>query len=191
MPLSEIVRYLVAVVAAGLLAMAAVSDARTRRIPNWTVIALLVLFLPWVLADGGTLLVSCLEAGGIALLVTIVLYAFKVVGAGDSKLFTVCALYAGMGYLPYLALATSLVGGLIALVSLATRPTRALVLLTMRGRGDWGRGVPYGVAIATAAVVVTWAGLTGVLDPFGYFNRHFVTAHSVANELAGHNLEPR
>lgn len=191
MHLSEIVRYAVAALAAAVLAVAAVSDVRARRIPNWTVLTLLVLFLPWVFADGGTELVSCLEAGGIALAVTIALYAFKIVGAGDSKLFTVCALYAGLGYLPYLALATSLAGGVIALVSFASRPTRAMVLLSMRGKGDWGRGVPYGVAIATGAILVTWAGLTGALDPFGYFNRHFVTAHSVADQLAGHNLEHR
>jgi prepilin peptidase CpaA len=190
-PLSEIVRFSVASVATGVLAFAAVSDVRARRIPNWTVLALLGLFVAWSFANGGASLVSSLEAGGIALLVTIALYALRVVGAGDSKLFTVCALFAGMGYLPYLALITSLVGGAIAIISLVSRPRRAMVLIAMRGKGDWGRGVPYGLAIAASAAIVTWAGLTGLLDPFGYFNRHGVTAHTLSSELAGHSAARR
>ena len=186
MPLTDIVRVAVAAVATGVLAWAAVSDARTRRIPNAAVLALLGLFVPWTAADGGATLISALEAGGIALAVGVVLYLFKVLGAGDSKLFAVCALYAGMGYLPYLALATSLAGGVIALVSVASRPQRALVMATMRGKGDWGRGVPYGVAVAAGAAIVIWAPLTGALDPFAYFGRAPVTAHTLSRALAGH-----
>jgi prepilin peptidase CpaA len=190
-PASEIVRFAVAAVASGVLAWAGLSDVRVRRIPNPAVLALIVLFIPWSFADGGATLISCFEAAGIALVASIVLYALKVVGAGDSKLFTVCALFAGMGYLPYLALATSLVGGAVALVSFGLRPQRALVMFTMRGKGDWGRGVPYGVAIAAGAVMVTWAGLTGLLDPFPYSGRAPVTAHALSSVLAGHNPERR
>jgi len=47
-----------------------------------------------------------------------------------------------------------LVGGVIALASLLSRPTRAMVMLHMRGKGDFGRGIPYGVAIAIATICV-------------------------------------
>ncbi len=190
MPLTEIVRFAVAAIATGVLAWAAVSDVRTRRIPNASVLALLALFLPWTLADGGASLVSALEAGAIALALSVVLYLIKIVGAGDSKLFAVCALFAGMGYLPYLALATSLVGGAIALVSVGSRPQRALVMVTMRGKGDWGRGVPYGVAVAAGAAIVIWASLTGALDPYAYFGRASVTTHTLSRALAGHVATP-
>jgi prepilin peptidase CpaA len=186
MPLTDIVRFAVAVIATGVLAWAAISDWRTRRIPNASVLALLALFVPWAAADGGAGLVSALEAAGIALALSVGLYLFKIVGAGDSKLFTVCALFAGMGYLPYLALATSLVGGAIAVISIGSRPRRALVMATLGGKGDWGRGVPYGVAVAAGAAMVIWACLTGVFDPFAYFGRAPVTAHALSRALAGH-----
>jgi prepilin peptidase CpaA len=185
-PPSEIIRFVVAAVATGVLIFAAISDIRFRRIPNWTVLALLGLFIPWSFADGGASLVSDLEAAAIAFAISFALYAIKALGAGDSKLFAACALFAGMGYLPYMALLTALIGGLISVVSLVAQPRRAMALLTMRGKGDWGRGVPYGVAVAAGAALVTWGGLTGLLDPFGYFNRHFVTVHSLSSQLAGH-----
>ena len=43
---------------------------------------------------------------------------------------------------------------LIALISLVSRPTRAMVMLHMRGKGDFGRGIPYGVAIAIATICI-------------------------------------
>jgi hypothetical protein len=39
------------------------------------------------------------------------------------------------------------------------RPTRALTLINMKGKGDFGPGIPYGVAIAAAAAGLVWAGL--------------------------------
>ena len=69
------------------------------------------------------------------------------------------ALFAGLDRLAQLTLLTGMVGGLIALVIMVTRPRRALVMLTMRGKGDFGDGIPYGVAIAAAAIVVVWTDL--------------------------------
>jgi prepilin peptidase CpaA len=51
----------------------------------------------------------------------------------------------------------ALTGGVIALASLLARPVRAAVMFHMRGKGDFGRGVPYGVAIAIATmVIIVW-----------------------------------
>lgn len=168
MSLVEIVRLGVAAMATAILAWAAVSDVRSRRIPNGCVVALFGLYLPWALTGGWPATLSGLEAAGIAFAVTFALYAFRIFGAGDSKLFAACALFAGMGFLPYLALATSLVGGLLALVSIASRPRRALVMFTLRGKGDFGRGIPYGIAVSAAAAIVIWAPLAGVLSPYAY-----------------------
>ncbi len=166
--LGDIVRFGIAAIATAVLAWAAVTDVRSRRIPNWCVAALLGLYLPWALTSGWADALSGLEAAAIALAVTFALYAFRIFGAGDSKLFAACALFAGMGFLPHLAVATSLVGGLVALVSIVTRPYRAMAMLTMRGKGDFGRGIPYGVAVAAAAAIVIWAPLAGVLHPYAY-----------------------
>jgi prepilin peptidase CpaA len=156
MPIPEIVRLLVAVGLSAVLGVAAVTDVRTRKIPNWTVLAAMALFIPWAVVhplpwDGWAL-----AAAAIAFAVSFGLYSAGLVGAGDSKLFTAVALFAGLGDLPMLAFATALVGGLIALGSLILRPTRALVMAKLKGKGDFGPGVPYGVAIAAAAGLVVW-----------------------------------
>lgn len=164
MPPTDLARYALAAAYTGLMAWAAVSDIRSRLIPNRIVLILLALFVPWTLISGG--LLSSLAAFGVALVVSVALYAFKVIGAGDSKLFAVAALFAGMGYLPDFALATALTGGAVALVSMAARPQRAFAMLMLRGQGDWGRGVPYGVAIAVGAAAVLWASMFGLLEPF-------------------------
>src|SRR3569833_970420 len=155
---SSLAAIVLAAAASAILLWAAISDVRKRIIPNVAVAALLVVFLGWaVLVLGfGRPLVSALEAGGIALLVTFALWSFKVVGAGDSKLFAVAALFFGLGYLPLFALTTVMAGGLVAAASLALRPRRAAVMLAMGGKGDWGKGVPYDNTIAAGAAVVLW-----------------------------------
>jgi prepilin peptidase CpaA len=159
-----------AAAASVILAWAAVSDVQKRIIPNVSVLALLAVFLGWaVLVLGfGAPLLSALAAAAIAFAVTFALYAFKVIGAGDSKLFAAAALFCGLGYLPLFALATVLAGGAIAAVSLASRPHRAMAMLTMGGKGDWGRGIPYGVAIAIGAAVVMWGSIGGYVQPYSF-----------------------
>lgn len=143
------------------LAIAAVTDVRERRIPNWTVLACLGLALVWAAAHPQPLSWSlgALGAGVIAFAVSFGLYSAGLVGAGDSKLFAAVALFTGLGGLALLAIATALVGGVVALAGLVLRPTRGLTMLTMKGKGDFGPGVPYGVAIAIAAAGLVWAGL--------------------------------
>jgi prepilin peptidase CpaA len=171
-----------------ILAWAAVSDVRKRIIPNVSVLALLAVFLAWaVLVLGfGQSLVSSLEAAAIAFAATFALYAFKVIGAGDSKLFAAAALFFGLGYLPLFALTTVLAGGAIAAISLAARPRRAMVMLTMGGKGDWGRGIPYGVAIAIGATVVLWGSIGGYVEPYRFGKRPppQVSEHDLSRALS-------
>jgi len=163
MPLPETIESLVAVGLTGVLGWVATVDARERRIPNRAVLAVLALSIPWLLSGGGGALVSALAAGLIALIVGYALFHFRIMGAGDAKLFASVALFSGLTDLPLLAVTTTIAGGLIAAVSLVTRPTRALVMLQLRGAGDFGRGIPYGVAIALAGASVIWARIAGML----------------------------
>jgi prepilin peptidase CpaA len=156
---AEIARWAIAIGLTGVLAVAAVSDVRDRRIPNWTVLACLGLFVGWAVVHPLSWDLWALAAGLIAFAASFALYSAGLVGAGDSKLFAAVALFAGMGGLVLLAAGTALAGGVVALVGLALRPTRALTMITMKGKGDFGRGVPYGVAIAAAAAGLVWAGL--------------------------------
>jgi prepilin peptidase CpaA len=167
MPLPEIVRWTIALLLTAVLAVAAVTDVRERKIPNWTVLATLVLFIPWAVFHLHPLTWSlwALGVGVIAFAVTFGLYSAGLVGAGDSKLFAAVALFAGIGQIIPLTLATAIIGGLVAMAGFVLAPARALTMLRMRGKGDFGRGVPYGVAIALGTVLVIWAGLLH-LGPF-------------------------
>jgi prepilin peptidase CpaA len=186
MPLAENLRLAIAVAVSGVLVWAAAVDVMTRRIPNAAVLALIGLFLGWTAIDMGAGAVSSLEAAGLALAITVALYAFKIIGAGDSKLFSAAALFAGIGYLPYFAFATALAGGAIALVSVASRPQRALVMFTLRGKGDFGSGIPYGAAIAVGGIAIIWGALSGWLTPIAYGAPTPVTVQSISQALSGH-----
>ncbi|HEY7901183.1 MAG TPA: prepilin peptidase [Caulobacteraceae bacterium] len=164
MTTTEIVRWAVAGLLTAVLIWAAATDVRVRKIPNWTVLAVLGLFVVWALVHPLNWDLWALAAGVIGFAVTFGLYSAGLLGAGDSKMFAAVALFAGLGHLALLALATALVGGVIAAVSLVARPTRALVMLRLKGKGDFGRGVPYGVAIAAGAILVVWI---SVLDLHG------------------------
>jgi prepilin peptidase CpaA len=144
------------------LAWAAISDVISRKIPNIAVLALIGLFGLWAIAGGLAGLGSALGAAAIGFAVGFGLYLFKIMGAGDVKLFAATALFAGLAYLPMFALATALAGGVMAAVSLLTRPRRTAVMIALRGKGDFGRGIPYGVAISIGGVLTLWAAASGV-----------------------------
>ena len=163
MPPIEWARWLVAALFAGVLAIASVSDIRRRIIPNWTVVAVIVLFVPWIFVAQDVSVRSSLAAAGIAFAASLVFYAFGLLGAGDSKLFAAVALFVGVAKLAQFAIATTLAGGVLALIIVLSHPTRLLVMFRMRGRADFGHNVPYGVAIAVGALAVVFGRLSGAL----------------------------
>ncbi len=170
MSISSVAEIAIAAAVTAAFIWASVTDVRQRRIPNLCVGVLLGLFVAWSAASLGAHLLSALAAGGAALVATVALYALGVFGAGDSKLF---------------AVATELAGGVLALISLARNPVRALAIFTLRGKGDSGPGVPYGVAIGAGGALVLWAAVTGWLLPYGYGHPPRPTSHNVERSLAG------
>ena len=165
----EIARYAVSVALTGALLWAGVSDAITRKIPNASVVTVLALFVVWSFLNPLPLLTSSLLAGVIGFIVFYALYAFRILGAGDAKLFSAVALFAGLAYLGSFSMATVLAGGAMAVVTLASRPQRALVMFNLRGRGDFGRGIPYGCAIAFGGIIMHWGRMLGFLTPYTMF----------------------
>lgn len=151
-----------------LLAVAAVSDIVWRRIPNWTVLVLLVVWIgAAITGQAAGIWYLSLAAAAIAFAVGYVFYHFGLMGAGDAKLFTAGALFAGLSWLMQYALITALLGGALAVVYLIIRPRKALRGLTARGRAEAAAnpdaGIPYGVPIALAA------GVTAYLNGFALF----------------------
>ena len=153
-PLIEIAYWATIVSVCLVLGTAGANDIRSRRIPNWTVLATALLFCAWFFVGSSVPLLSSLGAALLVFVCSFALYSFGIVGAGDSKLATAVALFAGFPHLPEFILYMSLTGGLIVLCMLLADPARIFVMMQMRGRGFLERGVPYGVAIAAGGVML-------------------------------------
>lgn len=162
MPLLDPLHWALAAAFTAVLAWAALTDVASRRIPNAAILVLVVIFVPWALTGAPAGLGSGLAAGAIGFAVGFALYLFGVMGAGDVKLFAATALFLGLAYLPMFAVATSLAGGAVVLIALATQPRRAMVMFATRGAAGHGRGVPYGVAISIGGLATLWAVTAGV-----------------------------
>lgn len=136
-----------------ILLAAAISDGIRRRIPNWAVLGLIGLYVVVAVLDMAPVGPwSALGAALIAFPVTYGLYHFGIMGAGDAKLFTAAALFAGLKWLLPFALITALFGGLFAIGYLIVSPRRAMRGLTSAGRTEGaGIGLPYGIPIALGA----------------------------------------
>jgi prepilin peptidase CpaA len=155
MPMAEIKLGLVVAAFLILLFIASISDIMYRRIPNSTVLAICALSIPWILLAPNASVISSGEAVFVAFAISFPLYLAGLFGAGDSKLLMSVALLVGASNLLLFLLVVAMAGGLVAAVSLLRDPARALVMFQLRGKGDFGRGVPYGVAIAIGGASVT------------------------------------
>jgi len=101
------------------------------------------------------------------LAVSFILFAFGWMGGGDGKLLAVTALWLGVDHAPAFLIYTGLFGGAL---TLAVLQLRLVGLPAFLGSRPWitrlqsdNSGVPYGVAITLAALVVfpqtRWFGL--------------------------------
>lgn len=139
---------------------AGIKDATSYTIPNWISATLALAFAPLAILMG-----LSLDQIGLALLIAlavlivgIILFALRLIGGGDAKLLAACALWLGPSVLMMFLVTTALIGGGLALGLMALR-TPLLVPLVQR-LAPWakrlltpGEGVPYGVAIAVAALI--------------------------------------
>jgi prepilin peptidase CpaA len=148
--------HLLTLAAVGLLAAAAVTDGRSRRIPNLLPLGLALLGLARIaveLADGGGIAAPALDLAAAAaiFLAGAVAFRFRLLGGGDVKLIAAAALWLGAAALGPFLLVTALAGGALALGFLVWR---------LIGRGG-ASGLPYGIAIAAGGILVsagaTWA----------------------------------
>jgi prepilin peptidase CpaA len=151
----DLVKLVPAVAFALLLITAAVFDIRERRIPNWSVVALIGVFVAAgflkATPQGWT---PSLMAFGAALCGSAILYLRGVIGAGDSKLFSVAALFVGFGNLLFFACVTAMAGGVLAMVYLLVLPQAIIYgLAPPHWAQDKSAGIPYGVAIAVAGIL--------------------------------------
>ena len=130
-------------------------------IPNWITGVLLLLYpcmmfmspypVDWLWGLG---------VGAAALVAGIVIYALKIMGAGDLKLLAVCAMWCGVPAILTFVFGVGILGGVLALVLLFTRPGFPLFIDKEKLPRVLKKGemVPYGVAIAGSFLIVLWQG---------------------------------
>ena len=142
------------------MAFAASSDLLTMTIANRVSLALVGGFVALAALSGasGADLLSHAGAAAAVLAVAFICFARGWIGGGDAKLAAATALWLGFGHLlDYLVYASLLGGGLtLLIVQFRNFPLPQLLV----GR-DWaerlhrdGGGVPYGIALAVAALAV-------------------------------------
>jgi prepilin peptidase CpaA len=143
-----------------LMAFAACSDLLTMTISNRVSLALVAGFfaLAFVIGMNPALIMSHLGAAAAVLVVAFVFFARGWIGGGDAKLAAATALWLGFDHLLTYLLYASLFGGLLTIVLLKVR---TLPLPSLLSGQSWAErlhrtdsGVPYGIALAAAALVV-------------------------------------
>jgi prepilin peptidase CpaA len=139
---------------------AGLTDLTTMKIRN----SLVLLFLLAYLVLAPLLGFAVYDIGWSAVVAAAVLvftfgcYAFGWIGGGDAKLAAVTALWFGVDYTPIYLIYTALLGGAL---SFAILQFRTMTLPSFLPNNSWivrlhspGSGIPYGVAMASAALVV-------------------------------------
>ncbi len=151
---------LLIVVFPALMAYAAFSDIFTMTISNWISILLVMAFIGLGLLVGlpATTIGLHLACGLGVLVITFTLFACGWIGGGDAKLAATTAVWMGFDHLAEYGMGSALLGGLLTLLILQFR--RLPMPVWARARGWIMRlhakesGVPYGVALAAAGLVL-------------------------------------
>ncbi len=138
--------------------LAALSDLCTLTIPNRLSLVLIATFFPLAFLAGLPLeaIGMHLVAGLGVLVVGFILFATGTFGGGDAKLLAAGSLWIGVAQLPNFLIYVAIIGGALAVGILIYRrlPETAVV------GPDWAHrlhekqtGIPYGIAIAGAALL--------------------------------------
>jgi prepilin peptidase CpaA len=157
---------------AGLLLWAAASDLRSYLIPNRLCLAIAALYPIYCLAgqfggmpvdwSGGVLAAASIFAVGF------VLFSMGVIGGGDVKLFSVVALWSGLGWLLPLVIIAGAAGGILSLGIIAAKagtlmrlPADIRAIAYPSGTTGMVRAilktpVPYGAAIAFGGLFIIY-----------------------------------
>jgi prepilin peptidase CpaA len=143
-----------------LMAYAASSDLLTMRIANWLVAVVVVAYAALAFLSGlsWTDIGMAAAAGAIVLAISFAFFAFGWIGGGDAKLVSASVLWIGFGLMLQYLIYAALLGGALTLIILSLR---RYPLPSWLARHSWidrlhnpKSGVPYGIALAAAALLV-------------------------------------
>jgi prepilin peptidase CpaA len=142
------------------LVLAALSDLRSLRIPNWLTFSMAAAFPVMAVLFGGEVdWLSHLAAGAAVFLGAAILFALRLMGGGDVKLLAAVALWIGLGpLLPFLVITAVIGGAFTAVILLLRLPVTQVALVRLLPRlSDFSQkkmAVPYGVPIAVAGLLM-------------------------------------
>jgi len=143
-----------------LMAYAASSDLLSMRIANWLVAIVVAAYFGLALLAGLPLdqIGVSVAAAAIGLAIAFAFFAFGGIGGGDAKLVAATTLWVGFGMMfQYLIYAALLGGALTFMILVLRRYPLPAVLQKQRWLDrlhDTKSGVPYGIALAIAALLV-------------------------------------
>lgn len=144
----------------GAMALAAASDLFSMKIPNWIPLGLVVGFVLIALLTGMAPAAAGIHllTGVAALVLGFGLFAAGWIGGGDAKLFAATCLWLGSANVLEYVVISGLIGGVltVALLSFRRIPLPRLMageawIERLHGAGN---GVPYGIALAVAGMIV-------------------------------------
>jgi prepilin peptidase CpaA len=150
------------------MAFAATSDLLTMTISNRLTLGLAAAFFLVAPLSGIDLSTFGfhIAAGTVVLAIAFACFAFGWIGGGDAKLAAVIALWLGPRHVPSFILLASLFGGVLTIAILHFRRQTWPAFVNqawVQRLHDAKSGVPYGVALAAAALAIyphtTWMGL--------------------------------
>ena len=142
------------------MAFAASSDFFTMTIANRVSLILVGGFVVLALLTGMSLpnLMWHAAAAAVVLVIVFIFFSRGWIGGGDAKLAAATALWLGFAHLPDYLIYASIFGGAL---TVALIQFRMLPLPAALARSEWierlhrrGGGVPYGIALAAAALLV-------------------------------------
>ncbi len=165
-------------------ALAGLSDIRCMKIPNNYSIYVIALFLIAYISMyfGGqdavfASLFSHLASAAAMFVVTLILFGFKILGAGDSKFASACALWISLKYLPIFLFFMTLFGGLLGGIAIYIKrkkpfenPKENSWIAQVQDGAD---KVPYGVAISFGMLIA--------FMHMGYFSPDILASFVVEN----------
>ena len=143
-----------------LMIFAALSDLFTMTISNRISIALIAIFVPFAYVAGfsGHDILVHLAVGFGVLVLTFGMFAFGWIGGGDAKLAAATAVWMGWEHLGEYGLYATFLGGMLTLLILSARalplPLFAIKTPWVARLHDQGAGVPYGIALAIAGLLI-------------------------------------
>ena len=141
--------------------LAARDDWRSLSIPNHHAIVLLLAFPLVALSPAHIYFIPGLFAALLMLVVGLLFYSTKMIGAGDVKLASALSLYIGFSAWSRFMLVTAIAGGFLSLLAVHWRkhPEKIPAWCTPESwpgliRKQQTKKIPYGLAIAIAGVLM-------------------------------------